>query len=143
MVIENGRRGGMGNAVGDVSRSLWYITIPFSLSTLILNRNTAREGEHLFSTCNRLLTTVTSPKYDWCGDVSEKLTSLMGVYSSPFLSPLSLFIFLVGYSGSVVYVRSVWDLTEKYYWVEESPCLTLERRIAKLESGVGQRRMYV
>jgi hypothetical protein len=110
---------------GGIYVGLKGTTTIFTLTRLNFTNNKDNVGKDLFFTCASLSSSVTSPHFDLHSSVTEKENTLMGEDSSPFVSPVSLFIFLNGYFGSSVSVSLSDGDDALYCGMSVSPCSSL------------------
>ncbi|KAH7825267.1 uncharacterized protein MONOS_5940 [Monocercomonoides exilis] len=114
----------------------------FDLSGVRFEENRARSGRDAFVVCDDLRRVVNGSSFSFSRGISDRENSLMGKDRQKFLNEVYLFIFIDGYSSSVIEVESETGDDGMWCGMENCPCRSVDCGIGRL-GGEGEKKIVI
>eukprot|EP00770_Monocercomonoides_exilis_P012208 MONOS_12150.1-p1 / transcript=MONOS_12150.1 / gene=MONOS_12150 / organism=Monocercomonoides_exilis_PA203 / gene_product=unspecified product / transcript_product=unspecified product / location=Mono_scaffold00653:30-6471(-) / protein_length=2147 / sequence_SO=supercontig / SO=protein_coding / is_pseudo=false len=114
----------------------------FHLSGVRFEWNRARKGRDVYVVCDDLRRVVNGSSFSFSGEISERENSLMGKDKLKFVNEVDLFIFIDGYSSSVINVESENGDNGIWCGMQNCPCRSVDYGIWRL-GGEGEKRIVI
>ncbi|KAH7826709.1 uncharacterized protein MONOS_15505 [Monocercomonoides exilis] len=114
----------------------------FDLSGMRFEENRARSGMDVFVVCDDLRRVVNGSSFSFSGEIIERENSLSGIDRQKFVSEVDLFIFIDGFSSSVIEVESETGDNGMWCGMEKCPCRSVDYGIGRL-GGEGEKKIVI
>ncbi|KAH7826692.1 uncharacterized protein MONOS_7950 [Monocercomonoides exilis] len=114
----------------------------FSVRGVRFEENRARSGRDVYVVCDDLRRVVNGSSFSFSGGITDRENSLSGIDRQKFVSEVDLFIFIDGYSSSVIEVESENGDNGIWCGMENCPCRSVDYGIGRL-GGEGEKKIVV
>ncbi|KAH7830760.1 uncharacterized protein MONOS_11713fu16744 [Monocercomonoides exilis] len=114
----------------------------FDVRGVRFEENRARSGRDVYVVCDDLRRVVNGSRFSFSGGISERENSLIGKDGQKFLSEVDLFIFIEGFSSSVIEVESENGDNGMWCGMENCPCRSVGYGIGRL-GGEGEKKIVI
>ncbi|KAH7826556.1 uncharacterized protein MONOS_7906 [Monocercomonoides exilis] len=114
----------------------------FDMRGVRFEENRARCGKDVYVVCDDLRRVVNGSSFSFSERISERENSLMGMDRQKFVSEVDLFIFIDGYSSSIIEVESENGDNGIWCGMENCPCRSVDYGIGRL-GGEGEKKIVI
>ncbi|KAH7824820.1 putative Protein tyrosine and serine/threonine kinase [Monocercomonoides exilis] len=114
----------------------------FDLRGVRFEENRARSGKDVFVVCDDLRRVVNGSSFSFSEGISERENSLIGKDGQKFSCEVDLFIFIDGYSSSVINVESENGDNGMWCGMENCPCRSVDYGVGRL-GGEGEKKIVI
>ncbi|KAH7826536.1 uncharacterized protein MONOS_5788 [Monocercomonoides exilis] len=114
----------------------------FDVRGVRFEENRARSGKDVFIVCDDLRRVVNGSSFSFSGGITDRENSLIGKDGQKFVSEVDLFIFIDGFSSSVIEVESENGDNGMWCGMEKCPCRSVDYGIGRL-GGEGDKKIVI
>ncbi|KAH7826666.1 uncharacterized protein MONOS_10852 [Monocercomonoides exilis] len=114
----------------------------FDLSGVRFEENRARSGKDVYVVCDDLRRVVNGSGFSFSGEISERENSLIGKDGQKFSNEVDLFIFIDGFSSSIIEVGSENGDNGMWCGMKNCPCRSVDYGIGRL-CGEGEKKIVI